>query len=131
LSEICAVADARFLLDSNIGIYLLQGNAPVAAARLQAIELGSVVTSSICLSEMLIGLRPAEQRVLEGLLQQITVLPFDYTAAHQYAKLPFKRRGFDRLIAAHALALDLTVITANVIDFADVPGLRVENWMRP
>jgi tRNA(fMet)-specific endonuclease VapC len=129
LSEIRAVADARFLLDSNIGIYILQGNAPAAAARLQASELGSVVTSSICLSEMLIGLRAAEQRALESLLEQIAVMPFDDTAAHRYAALPFKRRGFDRLIAAHALALDLTVVTANVVDFADVPDLRVENWM--
>lgn len=124
-----AVAEARFLLDSNIGIYILQGTAPFAVARLQAIELGSVVTSSVCLAEMLIGLRPSEQRALVGLLDQITLLSFDATAAQRYAVLPFKRRGFDRLIAAHALALDLTIITANVIDFADVPGLKVENWM--
>ena len=36
----------------------------------------------------------------------------------------------DRLIAAHALALDLTLVTNNERDFADVPGLRIENWTR-
>ena len=45
-----------------------------------------------------------------------------------YTPLPFKRGTFDRLIAAHALALGLTVVTNNERDFADVPGLKVENW---
>ena len=44
--------------------------------------------------------------------------------------LPFARHRFDRLIAAHALALDLTLVTANVRDFYDLPGLKVEDWTR-
>ena len=43
-------------------------------------------------------------------------------------KLPFKRGSFDRLIGAHALSLGLTLITANQRHFADMPGLKVENW---
>ena len=42
--------------------------------------------------------------------------------------LPFKRARFDRLLAAHALSLGVTIITNNESDFADVPGLTVENW---
>jgi len=61
----------------------------------------------------------------------IAALPFDRAAAEYYAKIPFRRGRFDRLIAAHALALGLTVVTANEADFADVPGLRVENWTQP
>lgn len=124
------MAEPRFLLDSNIAIYLLKGTAPAAADRLAALALGEVVTSSICRAEMLIGLRDDERRILDLLLQQVDVLPFDAEAAQRYAELPFKRRGFDRLIAAHALKLDLTVVTANIADFADVPGLRVEDWTR-
>jgi tRNA(fMet)-specific endonuclease VapC len=56
------------------------------------------------------------------------VLPFDEAAARAYARLPFKRGRFDRLLAAHALSLDLTVITNNERDFSDIAGLRVENW---
>jgi tRNA(fMet)-specific endonuclease VapC len=126
-----AVADPQFLLDSNIGIYILQGTAPRAVDRLQAIELGSIVTSSICLAEMLIGLRDRERQMLDALLEQVAVLPFDEIAARQYSRLPFKRRGFDRLIAAHALALDLVVVTANAADFVNIPGLRVEDWTQP
>lgn len=125
------MAEPRFLLDSNIAIYLLKGTAPAAASRLAMLPVGEVVTSSICLAEMLIGLRDGERRILDLLLQQINVLAFDTEAAQRYAGLPFKRRGFDRLIAAHALHLDLTVVTANVADFADIPGLRVEDWTQP
>ena len=42
--------------------------------------------------------------------------------------LPFKRRSFDRLIAAQELALDVILVTDNEKDFADIPGLKVENW---
>ncbi|MBU6166975.1 MAG: type II toxin-antitoxin system VapC family toxin [Alphaproteobacteria bacterium] len=122
---------ARWLLDSNIGIYLLQGNAPHALRRLNQCPLGSVVTSSVCFAEMLIGLRPGEVDGLHRLLEIIVVEPFDEAAARAYATLKFRRASFDRLIAAHALSRDLTVVTANPVDFADVPGLAVEDWMQP
>ena len=65
---------------------------------------------------------------LAKIIEQVAVLPFDQAAASIYAELSFKRAGYDRLIAAHAMALGLIVATANVRDFADVPGLRVEDW---
>ena len=68
---------------------------------------------------------------LASLIEEVAVLPFDQVAASMYAVLDFKRASYDRLIAAHALALGLTVITANVADFADVPGLAVQDWTRP
>ena len=58
----------------------------------------------------------------------VPILAFDEGAARQYGKLPFKRARFDRLLAAHALSIGATVITNNEGDFADVPGLKVENW---
>jgi tRNA(fMet)-specific endonuclease VapC len=60
--------------------------------------------------------------------EEIPVLPFDENAARAYARIPFKRASYDRLIAAHALAQTLIVVTDNEADFADVPGLVVENW---
>lgn len=121
----------QFLLDSNLLIYLLQGSVPHAAARLAACPQQAVVTSSICLAETLIGLTAFQAARLDDLLQQIDVLPFDAAAAEVYAQLPFKRRGFDRLIAAHALSCGLTIVTANTADFADIPGLSVEDWTQP
>jgi tRNA(fMet)-specific endonuclease VapC len=60
----------------------------------------------------------------------IPVVPFDEAAAKAYARVPFKRGKLDRLIAAHAVALDLTLVTNNEVDFADVDGLKIENWAR-
>ncbi len=119
----------RYLLDSNIAIYLLDGKAPEAARRLQTCAAGEVVTSSICLAEMRVKLEPRHEDGLRKMLTVVGVLDFDLKAAEVYGRLPFKRHSFDRLIAAHALSLGLTVITANTSDFADVPGLRVENWI--
>jgi len=67
-------------------------------------------------------------KVLEAFIRDVPPVPFDTAAARQYAELHFRRGSFDRLIAAHALALDLTLITNNERDFADIPDLRVENW---
>ena len=58
----------------------------------------------------------------------IPVLDFNLEAARRYAQLAFRRHSFDRLIAAHALAHDLVLVSNNEKDFADVPGLKVENW---
>ena len=60
----------------------------------------------------------------------IPVMPFDDVAARVYAMIPFKRGSFDRLVAAHALSLDLILVTNNERDFADISGLRIENWTR-
>lgn len=65
---------------------------------------------------------------VERLFGLIAPLPFDRKAADIYTRLPFRRASFDRLIAAHALSLDLTLITNNDSDFKDIQGLRVENW---
>lgn len=67
---------------------------------------------------------------LRAFLSKVEVLPFDQAAARVYASLPFKRGSFDRLIAAHALALDRTLVTNNEADYAHLAGLRVENWTK-
>jgi tRNA(fMet)-specific endonuclease VapC len=60
---------------------------------------------------------------------RIPVLSFGADAALAYRQLPFERHRFDHLIAAHALSLDLLLVTRNTRHFAKVPGLRVENWI--
>lgn len=63
-------------------------------------------------------------------LGKFPVVPFDEAAARAYARVPFRRGKLDRLIAAHALALDIVLVTNNERDFADVPGLKTEDWTR-
>ena len=125
------MADPAFLLDSNICIYILEDGQGSVALRLAEQLAGSTVTSSIAAAEIERGLRDvdAEARAAaDAFFDAVAVLPFDQLAAKAYAEIPFRGARFDRLIAAHAMALGLTLVTNNPADFADIPGLRVENW---
>jgi tRNA(fMet)-specific endonuclease VapC len=121
----------RYLLDANVIIHLLINEFPALTARVADCEAETVAVSSIAFAEVALGAansKPPSMAVLDGFLEEIILLPFDESAARAYARLPFKRASFDRLIAAHALSLGLTLVTSNETDFADVPGLKVENW---
>jgi tRNA(fMet)-specific endonuclease VapC len=127
------VIEPTFLIDANIAIYALRDRGSAAARRIELCAPGSVVTSSIVYAEIMRGFplnEPVPHEGLDALFGLIPVLPFDRAAAETYRSVPFKRGTFDRLIAAHALSLDLVLVTNNERDFADVPGLRVENWAR-
>jgi tRNA(fMet)-specific endonuclease VapC len=123
----------RYLLDANACILLLAGHEHVVARASQCDE-GDLVISAIAYAEVAFGSwngKAPSLIVLDRLKQRVPILPFDELEARYYAMLPFRRRGFDRLIAAHALARNLTLITANERDFADIPDLKVENWTLP
>jgi tRNA(fMet)-specific endonuclease VapC len=123
------VADPVFLLDANICIYLLEGKSELASKRVTSCPVGQLVTSAVAYAEVMIGAVRLD-RVDQALafFAQVPVLPFDATAGDAYSNFPFKRGSYDRLIAAQAVSLGLTVVTSNEADFADVPGLKVENW---
>ena len=119
----------RFLLDTNILVYLIGGDSDRLRDRVQEHEPGTVVTSALCVAETLYGIRgPREKAALDRLLGVIEPLPFSPAEARRFPDIPFKRGRLDRLIAAHALALGMTIVTNNEADFADIPGLAVENW---
>lgn len=124
----------RYLIDSNCCIYLFGGNYPELRRRVSAIEAGGIGLSVIVLAELAVGAHlgkaPADDR-LTRLRQEMPLLPFEERDAEAYARLPFKRGRFDRLLAAHAVSRRLTLITNNEADFADIPGLKIENWTRP
>ena len=118
-----------FLLDSNICIYLLKGASHAVRRRVENQAPGELVTSAIAFGEVMMGMRSFEETAhAELFFALVTVLPFDRNAAESHAKLPFKRGSYDRLIGAHALSLGLTLVTANEQHFANIPGLKVENW---
>jgi tRNA(fMet)-specific endonuclease VapC len=121
----------KYLLDSNILIALgLDASRPLAK-RVADCDEDDLVTSVIAYAEVLHGSvrgKPPSFVGLEALIEEVPVMPFDYAAARAYATLRFRRASYDHLIAAHGLSLGLTVVTDNEADFADVPGLKVENW---
>ncbi len=126
-----------FLLDTNICIRIIRGEPRTLLARLERSPPNDVAMSSITFAELSVGPRSGiseDARHLAMLARLVPVRPFDEAAAGVYGRitreLGLKRNSFDRLIAAHALSLDTTLVTDNERDFADIPGLLVENWTR-
>lgn len=124
----------RYLIDSDCAVYAMTAQYPALGERLSQCEPGEVALSAVSFAEIACGTeagKPPAFLVLEAFVAVIPVLPFDETAAREYARLPFKRARFDRLLAAHALSIGATIVTNNEADFADIPGLKIENWTRP
>jgi tRNA(fMet)-specific endonuclease VapC len=127
-----------YLLDANLLSEVSRNPAGAAARRFEA-DRETCLTSIIVASELRFGI--AKQPDTRGaaraaaLLLRVPVLAFETPADRHYGEIraELERRGTpiggnDMLIAAHALALDCTVVTANEREFRRVPGLRVENW---
>ncbi|TPG43060.1 type II toxin-antitoxin system VapC family toxin [Sphingomonas koreensis] len=128
------MTDPAYLLDTNVCIYILEGRISALRTRLERQSPGAIVVSAISFAEVMRGVARDDhdrERRAERLFGFFPVLPFDVSAASAYRDVPFKRGSFDRLIAAHALALGLALVTNNERDFADVPKLKVENWTLP
>ena len=126
-----------YLLDTNVCIDFALGRSDALRARMRTERSRGLAISTITLAELRVGTRrpdadPEDERRLELLVTVIGLYGFDGAAAETYGRLGreigVKRKSFDRLIAAHAIALGLTLVTSNRDDFADVPGLSVENW---
>lgn len=121
----------KYLLDSNAIIALTMNTHAGVVARAAGCDEGDIVTSAVAFAEVVYGSqneKPPPLEQLRAFVEEVPVLGFHYKAALAYASLPFRRASYDRLIAAHALSHDLIVVTDNEHDFADIPGLRVENW---
>lgn len=129
----------RAMLDTNIVSHLMR----TQSGRLwdRALRLGDgLCISTIVAAELRFGAArrgsPQLSAAVEERLASLTTLPFEPPADRCYADIraELERRGIvigpnDLFIAAHALALDLTLVTANIREFSRVPGLRVENWL--
>lgn len=121
----------RYLIDANSAVYAMGVGNSRLIDRIKACDEGEIGISVISFAEVAYGTyagKPPSPDVLEAFVAAIPLIPFDEAAARAYARLPFKRARFDRLLAAHALSIDAIVVTNNEADFVDVPGLEVENW---
>lgn len=130
----------RFMLDTNICIYLMKHQPPQVRARFAECYVGDVVISAITLAELEFGVARSgdaamhNQAVLDSLLEDIPVAPFDRPAARAYGPLRAADRerskdALDKLIASHAMSLGATLVTNNEADFRAFNGLTVENWV--
>lgn len=131
----------RYLLDTNIVSNLIRDPGGRATQRIREVGESQVCTSVIVAAELRFGAaKKGSERLtarLEAVLRALQVIPFESPADVTYglirARLEKSGRVIganDLLIAAHALTLGCTVVTANEHEFARIPDLRCENWLR-
>jgi tRNA(fMet)-specific endonuclease VapC len=130
----------RYLLDTNVCVDYLTGRYPSVRSRLQAESPADVCTSSIVAAELRYGAdrsrKPAANHAaLDRLFAALNTADFDSVAARAYGRIraTLERAGGpigpnDMLIAAHALALDLVLVSDNEGEMARVDDLIVVNW---
>ena len=129
----------RYMLDTNICIYLINSHPPLVLRRLEALNRGDAVMSVVTYAELRAGLeiqtsnRAKDEHALSMLVDRIPVLPFTESDAARFGLLRAavrdrSRNAMDRLIAAQAVNSGVTLVTNHDAVFKDYPGLVVENW---
>ena len=133
----------RFMLDTNSVSYTLKGSPPSVRERLRQVPMAQVCVSSITEAELLFGLalKPQAAKLAElvnQFLLGVSVLPWDSAAARAYADLcaaSWKRgrplAAMDMLVAAHAFATGLTLVTSDRSFRSLRPRLRLVDWSKP
>ncbi len=130
----------KYLLDTNICVYVINEKPPQVKEKFAAHSPGEIAISVITVAELRYGVQKSahgaqNKLALDQFLLPLQVVQFTREAAQVYGevrahllKLGTPIGPLDMLIAAHALQLDLTMITNNTREFSRIPELRVENW---
>lgn len=127
-----------YLLDTDTVSFIIRGQGP-AASRLTAHQPSEVCMSALTLAELRFGAERRHSRKLHGIIdtfaQSIQVMPFDDACAAAYGRIQssLESKGppigtIDTLIAAHAFALNITLVSNNQKHFSKVRGLKIANW---
>ena len=131
----------KYFLDTNICIYIMNRRPPVIIARFTQFQPYEIGISAIVVSELQYGVAKSgqperNQQRLDIFLSPFEIVPYDKAAAQAYGTIraTLEKNGQliereDLLIAAHALAAGLTLVTNNEQEFLRVPDLNVENWV--
>ena len=130
----------RYMLDTNICVYLIRKKPRDIRTKFEQYPITDFGISTITLAELTYGVAKSRataqnRAALDQFLIPLTILDFDTAASTQYGvvrtaleALGLPIGAMDLLIAAHALSQNLTVVTNNVREFRQVPGLQVEEW---
>jgi tRNA(fMet)-specific endonuclease VapC len=127
------------MLDTNIAIYTLKSK-PASVRSAFERHAGEMCLSTVTLGDLIYGAEKSTQvernlAVIEGLAARLEVCPFDVRAAMHFGQIraELARSGqiigpYDMMIAGHARALGLILVSNNLREFERVPGLRLQNW---
>lgn len=131
----------KFLLDTNICIYIIKQKPLEVLHKFNTYQVGDIGISSLTVAELEFGVQKSQypaknQQALAQFLLPLEIVNFDYAAATIYGDIRarLEKQGtpigsLDTLIAAHALSLQVILITNNIKEFSRVPNLKSENWV--
>jgi tRNA(fMet)-specific endonuclease VapC len=131
----------KYLLDTNICIYIIKNKPVQVLNRFKACSIGEIGISAITLSELQYGVEKSSfvqknQEALEEFILCLEIVSFDSQAAGVYGKIraALEQQGktigpLDMLIAAHASALGVILVTNNLKEFKRIPDLKLESWV--
>jgi tRNA(fMet)-specific endonuclease VapC len=129
----------RYMLDTNICIYVIKRAPAAVLEKFRQHEAAGLGISAVTAAELAFGVAKSGSRrnraALEAFLSALEIAPFDDEAAWVYGDIraDLEARGvpigpLDTQIAAHALSLEITLVSNNLREFERVPGLRCANW---
>ena len=130
----------KYILDTNIVIYTIR-NRPEQVRRLFKQHEGQMCISAITMGELVFGAEHSQQvernlADIEAMIARIEVLPFNNMAAYHFGQIRAQLYSvgqpigpYDMMIAGHARASGLILVTNNMKEFARIPGLLLENWV--
>ena len=130
----------KYLLDTNIVIYTMKNRPEQVKRRFQK-HAGEMCISAVTLGELVFGAEHSQQvernlTDIEALVARLEVLPLDSKAAYHFGQIRAALYTigqpigpYDMLIAGHARASGLILVTNNINEFERVPGLLLENWI--
>lgn len=132
----------KYILDTNICIYIINKKPAKVLRKFERYPVYEFGISSITHAELQYGVEKSEnkntnQAALDEFLLPLTILPFQgkrLVSRYGEIRTALESKGqtigpLDMLIAAHALSLDLTIISNNIKEFSRVPNLKCENWV--
>ena len=131
----------RYLLDTNICIYIAKGQPLAVRHRFETHSLQELAMSTITVGELRFGAEKSQTReralaTIDQLVQMIQPCALPLIAAEHYGQVraSLQLQGLpignnDLWLAAHALAEGWTLVTNNAREFSRVPGLQLENWV--
>ena len=132
----------KYLLDTNICIYIINKRPLHVLEKFKQFPLGIIGISSITLAELQFGVQKStdpikNSKALNQFIIPLEIMDFNHDASIEYGLIRayLEKKGtpigpLDTLIGAHAKSLGLTVVTNNEKEFLRISGLKVENWVR-
>ncbi|HAN76030.1 MAG TPA: VapC toxin family PIN domain ribonuclease [Planktothrix sp. UBA8407] len=130
----------KYLLDTNICIYIIKKNHQSVLDKFQSLTLGEIGISAITVAELEYGVYKSQKqqqnrKALATFLIPLQIISYDIQATQVYAQLrgELEKKGtvigaMDMLIASQAISLQVTLVTNNLKEFSRIPNLLLENW---